>query len=214
MNFKYCFDKIVVEFSTGKYRQQIEKAKQEFFALSGTVHEENREYQDRINLFLDWYIFERQLDEEDLKPLEMYLFLHGDKFSEEEKDIFEGMKRSISSLFMVKKLGADSVKVKDLFIGKSYNVEDDSFLSFAHKGDLFQGRIVPVSDKYNFGLGFCFHNPDTEGYIKKEIKKIKNMDYAYHVNLMMKLALMKVKTEEYPHVPIKNVYSEKPTIRF
>ncbi len=214
MEFKNYFDKIVEEFSSGKYRTQIEKAKQEFFSMSGTVHEEDREYVDRINLFLDWYVFERMLDEEDMTPLNMYYHLHEGRMDENEMLVLNGMRASLTGLFLVKKLRSDSVKVKDLFTDKTYNVEDDYFLSFAHKGDLFQGRIIPVKGRNTFGIGFCFHAPETETYIRSEIKKIKNMDRNYHVNLMMRLALMKIKTEEYPHVEIKYIYSKEPRIRF
>lgn len=214
MNFKSCFDKIVSEFSSGKYRVQVERARQEFFSLSGTVHEENREYTDRINLFLDWFVFERSLEDEDMTPLNMYLFDHGKDMPEEEKKMFEGMRSSVLGLFIVKKLREDSVKVRDLFTDKSYNVDDDYILSFAHKGDIFQSRIITIGKKNIFGVGFCFHNPGSESYTRSEIKKIKNMDRAYHIDLMMKLALMKVKTEEYPHVPTKYIYSENPKVRF
>jgi len=213
MTFKNCFDEIVIEFSSGKYREQIEKAKQEFFLLGGTVHEENEEYTDRINLFLDWYVFERKLDKEDVTPLNMYFITHTDDISEQEKIILEGMKNSITGLFIVKKLRDDNVKVKNLFTDNSYNVEDDYFLSFIKKGDIFQGRIISLNEKNIFGNGFCFHNPETESYIKSEIKKIKNMDKTYHMNLMMKLASMKVKTEEYHHVLIKHIYDEQPKVR-
>jgi hypothetical protein len=214
MEFKNCFDNIVKEFSTGKYGTQIQKAKQEFFSLSGTVYEDSREYIDRINLFLDWYVFDRNLDEEDLTPLKMYIFMHDKNIDEEQKGLLQGMDTSVSSLFIVKELRRDSVKVKDMFTGIKYEVHDDYFLSFVHKGDIFQGRIINIGKKKIFGVGFCFHYPEAESYIKGEIKKIRNMERSYHLDLMMRLALMKVKTVEYPHVDVRDIYSTKPLVRF
>ncbi|MCX6113261.1 MAG: hypothetical protein NTY22_08305, partial [Proteobacteria bacterium] len=198
----------------GAYRPQIEKAKNEFFALSGVVHEDSLLYPERINLFLDWYIFDRTLDDDDLTPVILFYDRHHEKFNSDEEAIYGGMTKSISSLFIVKSVTDDLVVIKDLFSGKKHKVEDSYILSLVNKGDIFQGRLIPMRKGYIFSRGFCFHDPDARNYIEAEIKKIKNMIKLYHQSFMMKLALMKLKVEEYSHVPIKDIYSEQPKVRF
>ncbi|MEI6093565.1 MAG: hypothetical protein WCQ47_07805, partial [bacterium] len=79
MDFKIYFEKVVEEFSSGNYRLQIERAKGEFFSLSGVVHEDSRNYIERINLFLDWYVFDRSLDDDDLIPVVLFYDRHHEK---------------------------------------------------------------------------------------------------------------------------------------
>ncbi len=214
MDFKDCFEKVLAEFGEGQYRPEIEKAKHEFFAISGTVHEDSHYFLERINLFLDWYVFDRHLDNDDLSPLEFYWGRHLSSFSSDERDIFEGMRTFVSSVFLVKSVNRERVKVKDLFSGETYNVMDNYVINLVNKGDVFQGRLIPLKDKNIFSKGFCFHPQETIGYIRAEIKKIKNMGHIYHTAFMNRLALMKLKTQEYSHVPVEHIYSERPKIRF
>ena len=178
------------------------------------MHEDSTHFLERINLFLDWYVFDRYLDNDDLTPLEFYWEKYVSSFSEEEKMIFEGMKKFVSSIFLVKSVSRERVKVKDLFSGKSYDVSDNYVINLVNKGDVFQGRLIPLNDKNVFSKGFCFHPQETIGYIKSEIRKIKNMGHVYHTAFMARLAFMKLKTEEYSHVSVEHIYSEKPKIRF
>ncbi|MFH1224034.1 MAG: hypothetical protein V1647_06825, partial [Pseudomonadota bacterium] len=76
------------------------------------------------------------------------------------------------------------------------------------------GRLIPLKQKNIFTRGLCFHPPETLGYMRSEIKKIKNMLHAYHMSFMHRLALMKIKTLEYAHVPVEHIYSREPKIRF
>ncbi len=214
MEFKDIFEKILQEFGVGPYRVEIENAKYEFFAAAGTIHEDNENFIERINLFLDWYVFDRKLDNDDLTPLSFFCEKYKSSFTEEEKVFFEGMNNFVSSIFFVQSVNKDRVKVKDLFTGEIYKVYDNYVMNLVNKGDVFQGRLIPLKDKNIFSRGFCFHPQETVGYIKSEIKKIKNMGHAYHTAFMARLALMKLKTEEYSHVPVAHIYSEEPKIRF
>jgi hypothetical protein len=214
MEFKDCFEKVLTDFGEGSYRPEIEKAKYEFFAVSGTVHEDSPSFLERINLFLDWYVFDRKLDNDDLTPLEFYWEKHLSSISDEDKKLFEGMKNFVSGVFFVLSVNSERVKVKDFFTGEVYVVQDNYVVNLVNKGDIFQGRLIPLQDKNIFSRGFCFHPPETVGYIKAEVKKIKNMGHPYHTAFMARLALMRLKTEEYSHVPVDHIYSEEPKIRF
>ena len=166
MGFRDYFERILEEFSSDAYRPQIEKAKNEFFGLSGVVHEDSLIYPERINLFLDWYIFDRTLDDDDLTPVVLFYDRHHERFAPDEENIYGGMTRSISSLFIVKSVSDEVVLIKDFFSGKRYKVEDSYILSLVNKGDIFQGRLIPLKRGYIFSRGFCFHDPDARNYIE------------------------------------------------
>jgi len=214
MKFSGYFEKIVKEFSSTKYRDEIENAKVDFFKMSGMVHEDEEVYEERINSFLDWYVFDRDLNDEDLTPVEMFLKNNFEALTEEEKKMFEGFIKSIHSLFLVKKTREKNIYIKDMFTERRYMITDLSVSGVVNKGDIFEARLVPFHGVYIFSKGFCFHPAETRGYIVSEIKKIRNMDKRQHILLMMKLAVMKLKIIEYPHVDVSNIYSRKPKIKF
>ena len=205
---------LIKEFTTGPYQGQVQKAREEFFEQSGTVHEDSPVYKERMDLFLDWYVFDRKLEEDDLTPVELFIERNTDKFSNEEKQVFDGMIDSISSLYLVKEVSSSRLRVKDMFTGKSYKVEEPELVDLLNKGDIFQGRIVPFMGGFVFSEGFCFHDQEARSYMESEIRKIKSMPKHYHHSFMMKLALMKLKTMEYNHVPIKYIYSDAPKVSF
>jgi hypothetical protein len=214
MDYKGKFERILEEFSTGKYLQEIERAKQEFYSMSGVVHEDNPLHFERINLFLDWYIYERKLDDEDLSPAELFYDRHLNDFDEEDRAFYKAVLNSVSSLFLVKTKASTYIRVKDMFVGEVYTVDDGKFIDLVNKGDIFQGRLISLDRVRIFSSGFCFHDQDARAYIDSEIKKLKKLSKEYHYSFMMKLALMKVKSKEYYHVPIKDIYTENPKVVF
>jgi len=214
MIYKEYFERILEDFSKGKYRQEIEKAKQEFFAVSGIVHEDNPLHFERINLFLDWYIYERKLDDEDLSPAQLFYDKNSNSFSHDDEIFYKGLLASISSLFLVKTKLSTYIKVKDMFTRNVYKVNDKKFIDLVNKGDIFQGRLISIGEGVTFSSGFCFHDQDARAYIDSEIRKIKSLPRDYHQSFMMKLALMKVKSKEYDHVRIRDIYTEQPKVAF
>lgn len=214
MDFDKCYDLVLDEFSQGKYRDELGYAKEEFFIQSGVVHEDNSLYEERINAFLDWYLFERQLIDEDLPPVILYYKRHKDEFSAEEEEVFRGFTETVHALFLVKNTENKKIFLKDLFTNKKYMVFDSYVEPILNKGDIFESRLIPFKGCYIFSRGFCFHPSETKSYILSEIKKIRNMGTEQHTAFMMRLALMRLKVEEYPHVDIKDIYNHSPLINF
>jgi len=214
MDIDILYNKILKEFSTGSYRDEIIDAKLEFYRLSGVVHEDNVLYNERINGFLDWFIFDRDLSSEDIPPVNLFFNKYKDYLDENSLALLKSFLNSTHSLFLLNKLSKKFLYVKDLFSSKKYMVMDVSLANFIKKGDIFEGRLVPYKGRFVFLKGFCFHPPDTRNFIIREIKKVKNLDYEQRISLIMRLAMMRVKVEEYPHVEINNIYSKNPKVIF
>jgi len=214
MEIDVLYEKILKEYSTGSYRDEIIDAKLEFYKLSGVVHEDNILFNERIHCFLDWYIFDRDLSSEDIPPVNLYYNKYKNYLDEVNLDLLNSFLKSIHSLYLLIKLNKKFLYVKDLFSSKKYMVMDVSLANFIKKGDIFEGRLVPFKGRYVFLKGFCFHPPDTRSFIISEIKKVKNLDYEQRISLIMRLAMMRVKVEEYPHVEISNIYSKNPKVIF
>lgn len=200
---------VVREFTTGEYYPEVFRAKEEFFERAGVVHEDDSEYEQRMNLFMDWYLFDRDLPGVDLPPIRYYVRQHQNEFSPEDKQTFEDLSTSIHSLFLLKRFswfGKNQLVIQDLFSRKNYTVIDPRLKQAFSRGDIFEGRIFPHDGKWHFAQGFCFHPIEMRSFIVGEIKKIRFQDRSRHLKLILQLAQMKLKHQRYSHIDVKHIY--------
>jgi hypothetical protein len=159
---------------------------------------------------LDWYLFDRPLNGVDLCPVKMFMFEEGKGLSEDQKSVFEGITRSVHSIFEFLKLKGSDVYIKDMVTGEKYVIEDSEIRHGFSKGDIFEGRLIPFKDRYVFGDSFVFHPLSSKSFIKKQIKQIKYLDEKQRLKLIHKLSIMKLKTHQYSHIDVKHIYTETP----
>jgi hypothetical protein len=199
---------IVKEFTTGEFYPEVFRAKQEFFERAGTVYDDDAEFEQRMNLFMDWYLFDRDLPGVDLPPIRYFVRQHQAEFSPEDKQIFEDLSNSIHSLFLLKRMTwfGNNLVIQDLFSRKKYIVIDPRLKQAFSKGDIFEGRVFPYAGKWNFAQGFCFHPIEMRSFIVNEIKKIRFQDRSRHLKLILQLAQMKLKHQRFSHIDVKHIY--------
>jgi len=208
MYFKYL-EPIIEEFTTGEYYKEIHDAKQQFFEKAGVVYEDDSEYEQRMSIFMDWYLFDRDLPEVDLPPIKYYFRKNKDHFSDEELNIYKDFCNTIHSIFRLTRFTwkKGGLILIDLFSNKTYKVMDSEIKSGFTRGDLFEARLIPFKGSLEFSKGFCFHASEMENFILKEIKKVRFQDQKPKTKLIFQLASMKLKNLRYPHIDIKHIYS-------
>jgi hypothetical protein len=201
---------IVDQFVTGEYHAQVVQAKAEYFERTGIVYEDDSEFEQRMNLFMDWYLLDRDLPGVDLPPLRFYSRSNALELGSEDQEIIEGLCNTIHSLFVLKRLTVFQKKlvIQDLFSKKSYTVDEDRLRAAFAPGDLFEARIIPIEGKYSFANGFCFHPREVLPFVKAEIAKIRHQDRARHIKFILQLAGMKLKHQRFAHIPVRHIYAE------
>ena len=209
MDFQKYLEPVIETYTTGEWYPEVFKAKEEFFQKAGMVHEDDLEFESRMSLFMDWYLFDRNLPGIDLPPVRIYFQEHFDSMEEESRRIFEDLCETQHSLFRLKRFtfGKKNLIIEDLFTGKSIRVEDPHIQHGFNKGDVFEARLVRFKDKIEFSNGFCFHPREMEGFILSEIKKIRHQDTQKHQKLIFQLASMKLKHARFQHIDVKHIYS-------
>ncbi|MBC7385678.1 MAG: hypothetical protein H7301_05900 [Cryobacterium sp.] len=202
-------DPVVEEFTTGEYYREVYAAKQEFFEKAGIVYEDDPEYDQRMSIFMDWFIFDRDLPGVDLSPIKLYYRKNKENFGTEELTIYRDFCSTVHSIFRMQRRGwfSGGLRVADLFSKKSYVVvETDIHQGFAH-GDLFEARLVPFKGKYEFSKGFCFHPIEMESFILGEVKKVRYQDKSRQTKLILQLSAMKLRHLRFQHIDVKHIYS-------
>ena len=202
-------DPVIEEFTTGEYYREVYEAKQEFFEKAGIVYDDDQEFDQRMNIFMDWYIFERSLPGVDLPPIKYYLRLHRKSLSEQDRAAYEDLCKTIHSIFRLKRFSWNrkSLVIQDLFSKKIYKVKDPMFIQGFSKGDLFESRLIPFQGGYEFSKGFCFHPREMESFILSEIKKVRYQDQKRHTKLILQFSSMKLKHIRFQHIDVKHIYT-------
>ncbi len=206
--YQKYLEPIIEAFTTGEYYREVYNAKLEYFDKAGIVYEDDAEFEQRMCIFMDWYLFDRDLPGVDLPPIKYYFRKNKEHFSNEELNIFRDFCSTIHSVFRLKRFTWDrkGFVVLDLFSNKSHTVVDTEINRGFTRGDLFEARIIPFKGGNEFSRGFCFHPADMESFILGEVKKVRYQDKSRQTKLILQLAAMKLKHLRFPHIDIRHIY--------
>jgi len=209
MMYQKYLEPIVETFSSGEYYREVYLAKQEYFDKAGVVYEDDVEFEQRMCIFMDWYLFDRDLPGVDLPPVKYYFRKQKDHFLNEELNIYRDFCSTIHSIFKMKRYtwNKKGLVVQDLFSNKNFTVNESEMTRGFTRGDVFEARIIPFRGGWEFSRGFCFHPTEVGAFILKEIKKVRFHDKTRQTKLILELASMKLKHLRFQHIDIKHIYS-------
>lgn len=207
--YQKYLEPIIEDFTTGEYYREVYNAKQEYFDKAGIVYEDDGEFDQRMSIFMDWYLFDRDLPGVDLPPIKYYFRQNKDRFTSEELNIYRDFCSTIHSIFRLKRFTwfGDGFVVLDLFSNKTYTVKDAEINRGFARGDIFEARIIPFKGGFEFSRGFCFHPAEMESFILGEIKKVRFQDKNRQTKLILQLAAMKLKHLRFQHIDIHHIYT-------
>ena len=152
--------------------QQILAAKKTYQMETGILYEDDKSYNSRMALFLEWYLFNNCAPKSSKTVLEVLLENNSEECNTDKLKIYKSISKSIQSLFLIQKVHEDRVKAINLFNDEIYLVQEkDSRLIFK-ENDIFQGRIIYFQKYFHFTGNFCFHPEKSHKYIRYEIKLI------------------------------------------
>ncbi len=206
--YQKYLEPIIEEFTTGEYYREVYNAKLEYFDKAGIVYEDDVEFEQRMCIFMDWYIFDRDLPGIDLPPIKYYFRKNKESFSSEELNIYRDFCSTIHSVFRLKRFtwNRKGFVILDLFSNKKHTVTDTEITRGFARGDLFESRIIPFKNNFEFSRGFCFHPTDMQSFILGEVKKVRFQDKNRQTKLILQLAAMKLKHLRFPHIDVRHIY--------
>jgi hypothetical protein len=173
---------------------QILEAKKVYQKETGEIYEDDKSYNSRMALFLEWYLFDNYIMEKSKTPLEIILDEYSIFLSSQKIENYKVFTKSIQGLFIVKKIKNETVKVINLFTDEIYLVQEKDSRLFFIKNDIFQGRLIFFQEKFCFTGNFCFHPKKTHNYIKQEVESINKEQYRHRKDLVkIKRDLLKSK---------------------
>ena len=183
---KENLEQVIAMGTSTPYSENIYAARKEYQKLSGEIYEDDKSYESRMAMFLEWYVFDRVDPGKDITILESIINENRETWPQFLLEIYEGFTTNVHGLFYIKKIRNESVSVVNLFDNEKYDVvEPDAKLHF-NKNDLFEGRLVPYQNAYHFTGNFSFHPEKAEKFIRKQIDQLCINQIAYKKELIIK----------------------------
>lgn len=205
--FEKLIGKILNHFAGESFKDELVKAKKEFFENSVTLDEQSEYYELRMSQFYDWYFFTRELSGYGQTPLNACMLVRELRFSDEELKQLEVLKQNRHSIFEFIKIKGSDIYIKDLLSKKKVIVKSSPWVFGFDESELFEARLIPHGDSYFFTRGFCFHPELAKKFILEEVKRHRKNPDLEPDAMMLRLIKMRFKYEQYKHVDPEMIYS-------
>jgi hypothetical protein len=196
------------------HTDDLVKGKEEYFAQTGgEVHEDDRCYEQRMQAFFNWFLFDRKLPD-GATPVERYLREKGAELPGKEKDILLGCTQSRLALYEYKgtrgifsRPREGQVRVRDPATGEDFDVTERRQMHGLEIGDLFEARLVPVGRTFHFSTSFTYHPREMAREMRREIKRRKKLGAVDARALCWELERMALQQERFRNVNIQAIYN-------
>lgn len=186
-------------FADEAFHAELVAARIEYFAVLGQVNDSDEFFEAHLERFLDWFLFERQLESEPTTPLQTFLDARGDQLPPDRREVMAGFGRNVHSLFEVRKVAKNGLHLIDLFTRARYFVTSEVPLAFTKK-QVFDARLLPIGDQWHFSKGYIFHPLAAAKAIRKQIKNIDVTDHETCLAFIRELAIRRLRSDRYKHV--------------
>ncbi|HEY8280390.1 MAG TPA: hypothetical protein VIH99_12250 [Bdellovibrionota bacterium] len=208
--YQKCLELITNEYTAGDYFREVYEAKKNYFESLGVIAEDDPDFENQMDVFMSWYLFDRPLEKHDLPPVYLYYRKNQPNFSPEEDALHKALTQAKHSIFELVKPKGNSLVLRDLSNGQKFEVQDMQFKAGFSKGDVFEARLIPEGKAFVFANGFCFHPKEAYKFIESQMKKIREDDSAQRTKLLLKLGQMKNKQHRFPHIDPEYIYTLTP----
>ena len=118
---------------------QILETKKYYQKETGEIFEDDKSYNIRMALFLEWYLFDNYVTEKSKTVLEVLIDENRKIWPSEKLETIQSISETIQGLFLVKTIKDQEVKVLNLFTDEAYVVQEKESRLIFRKNDLFQG---------------------------------------------------------------------------
>ncbi len=204
--------KVLNHFAGPLFKEDIKKAKAEFFDNSGVLEEHTQLFEVRMQQFFDWYFFTRPLSGFGQTPLHSVFLTRELRLPESENQIVEQLRKHRHGIFEFIKMKSDELMIRDLFSGEKLKVKKSFWSDGFDSQEFFEARLIPTAaakGDFFFTRGLCFHPKEGKKFILEEIKRHKKNPDLNHEDFFLRLLKMRYKFERYRHVKIEMIYSSE-----
>jgi hypothetical protein len=200
-------DQLIAFASTEERKPDLLAAKSDYFQRTGEVFEDDKQFEMRMASFLDSYLFDRKRPESGKTPAEEFLEVRSGAVDPGELTAFRSFTETVHGLFEVRRIKPGTVRLREMFSGKDFDVTERRHTVGLEKGDILEARLIPFDGSLVFSAAFCFHPREAVKAIKKEVKRRKKeLPEVPPVELTWEAAKRAMKAERYRQIAVEKIY--------
>ncbi len=121
--------------------EEIIQAKIEYQKTAGEVYEDNKSYNIRMALFLEWYLLDNYVPRTQKTILENIVEKNQSTWIQDHLDVCKDISNNIQALFEVKKVHNNLVTVLDLFRGEKHQINEKNLKLVFRKKIFFKAAL-------------------------------------------------------------------------
>ena len=215
-SFQSQLDQLISFASSEDRKPDLLAAKAEYFGLTGEVFEDDKCFELRMASFLDYYVFDRVSPVTGKTPAQEY----AEKMAQEppapvsdpdapplDRSAFQSFTQTQHGLFEVRRLGKGTLRLRDLFTEKDYDVAERRQVLGLEKGDVLEARLIPLGGNLLFSSAFVYHPREAIKLIRKEVKRWrKKLPEKLPRELAWDCARRQLKADRYRQIPVEKIY--------
>lgn len=205
--FQNSLQKLIAQFTTPTFEDELALAKKEFFSNTGALDETKSNYNLRMNQFYEWYFLTRPLQSYMKTPLSVCVGQRDLRLTNEDQETIEVLKNHRHSIFEFLKTKDDSIFLKDLFRKEKILVNNTGLVFGFEEKEYFEARIVTIGKTNYFLKSFCFHPESAQKFILSEVKVYQKNSDLNPEDFLLRLSKMRYKFEQYQHLRPESIYT-------
>ncbi|MBP9674587.1 MAG: hypothetical protein KBD63_05785 [Bacteriovoracaceae bacterium] len=200
---KHYLEDVLKEYTRNEHLESSILAKKYYFDITGTIAEEEPDYEAKMHLFNEWYIFDYVSPRAVGTVMRNYL-----EQRKIEDDIAMAFLSVNYSLFeYVKNTFKGFVVLHDILHDKKIILTQKAVDVPLVKGDLFVGRVLTYKNEISLLRGIWSMPTLIKKILVKESKRIRKLkDPLKEKEFLLKLELYKTKWMHYRHVLPERIF--------
>lgn len=206
LSYQPYLDQLIAFASAEPRKPELLSAKAEYFQLTGEVFEDDKSFEMRMASFLEFYLFDRKHPTAGKTPAEELYEQKWRIVSAEEASSFRSFTETLHGLFEMRRAGRKTLRLRELFSGKDYDVTERRHLAGLEKGDILEARLIPLRGYLLFSGAFCYHPKEASKLIRAEVKRRKNGTEANPQAFAWECAKRALHADRYRQIAVEKIY--------
>ncbi len=203
-------EQIAGGYADGEPAALAAEAREEFLRATGRVHEGDRSFDERMALFMEWFLLDRPLPPTGRTPAELWASRHSEALEPRLRELLLGLMASHRSLFLA--LGPpggrdpNRLLVDDLLRGFRWPVTTPGGLPGVREGDVLEGRIFGLGGDVHFTTAFCYHPREVALRIRRHLERMNERRRDMGPGLLDELMSLRLAYDRAEDAPASSIY--------
>jgi hypothetical protein len=186
---------------------EIVPAKKEFFARTGEIFDDDKQFEMRMASFLEFYLFDRPLTSLGMTPARAYYLKALQEGPPERAAAFRAFTQTRHGVFEIRKLTPGNSRVRELVSMEEFDVTERRLVAGLEVGDVMEARLLPFGGQDYFSHAFGHHPRAAFELIRKEAKRRRKQGVdGGGKALAWDCAQRSLKADRYRNIAIDRIY--------